>query len=68
MASEGEFPTSLRGAAKVSANHTPSVDNESKYDFSLEGFPYVGRVPSQLPPKNSGHIFPHGYTTLAQLV
>lgn len=68
MASESEIPTSPRGPPEVSATHTASVDNEYEYDFPLEGFPYVGRVPSLPPTKNSGSMLPHGYTTLAQLV
>ena len=68
MDSEGEIPTSPRGPPDVSTRHTPNVDNESEYDFPPEGFPYVGRVPSQPPAYNSGPMLPHGYTTLAQLV
>ena len=68
MALEGEILTSPQGPPEVSITETPSVDNESEYDFPLEDFPYVGRVPSQLHPKNSGPMLPHGYTTLDQLV
>lgn len=68
MASEGEIPASPQGPPEVSSTHTPSVDNDSKYDFPPKDFPYVGRVPSQPPPENSGPMLPHGYTTLAQLV
>jgi len=68
MASKGEIQTYPRGHTKVSSNHIPNVDNKFKYDFPLEGFPYVGRVPSQLPLEKNGPMLPHGYTTLAKLV
>jgi len=68
MASEGEFPTSSQGPPKVSTTHTPSVDNDSEYDFPPEGYPFVGSVLPPPPPEISGPIFPPGYTSLAQLV
>lgn len=48
--------------------HTPHVDDEQEYDFPPEGFPYTVGVPSLTFPETSGPMFPHGYTTLAQLV
>lgn len=68
MDSEGEIPTSPPGHPKVSTTHTPHVDEEKEYDFPLEGFPFMGRVPSHTLPETSGPMFPPGYTTLAQLV
>lgn len=68
MASEGEFPTSPQGPLEVSSTHTPNVDNDSKYEFPPEGFPYVGSVPSQPLLENSGPMLPLCYMTLDQLV
>lgn len=65
---EGEIPTSPRGPLQVSTTHTPHVNEYFEYEFPLEGFPFMGRVPSQMAPENSGLMVPHGYTTLAQLV
>lgn len=62
------IPTSPLGPMEISTTHTPHVDNDIEYDFPLEGFPYEGRFPSQMPPVYSGPLLPHDYTTLAQLV
>lgn len=67
MDSEGEIPTSPQGHSKVYVTHT-HVDDEKGHEFPLEGFLFIGRVPSHMFPETSGLMFPRGYTTLAQLV
>ena len=67
MELEGEIPTYSPGHPKVSATHTPHVDDEG-YEFPLEGFLFVGRIPYLTLPETSGPMFSPGYTTLAYLV
>lgn len=68
MALEGEFLASSQGPQGVSTIHTPGIDNDSEYDFSPEGYPYVGSVVPPPPLESNQPLFPAGYTSLAQLV
>ena len=68
MASEGKFPSSSQGPPEVSATYTPGVDNDSKYNFPPEGYPYVGSVAPPPPLERSEPLFLAGYKSLAQLV
>lgn len=51
MESKGEIPVSSPGHSEVSATHTPHVFDDQGYQFLLEGFPYMGSIPTSIYPE-----------------
>jgi len=68
MESKGEILVSSPGHSEVSTTHTPHVVDEQGCSFLAEGFPYTGNISTSFYPEYSETLFPHGHTSLGQLV